>query len=136
MTLRRNRPGGSDSLSRHASCGAQSSTQSIAKFRPKLEVDEALHLPGESLPITVPPEFFYSGQAVDIDIFCTHHLFEAKPPMRASHAARFHPAVRGFADSEAGNEVVHHHGSSLNMSRDPLAALGIARPDAGGKTEF
>ena len=88
------------------------------------------------LSVSVPPDFFHSRQPVGIEIFYPHHFFQAKASVRAADATCLDPSVGSFADAEAGDYVVHHHGSGLNSSRHRFSAGAISGPDAGGQTIF
>ena len=82
----------------------------------KHQIEEAFHLPREGLAISVPPDFLHAGQKVGVHVLDPYHLLQTDTSMGATHAARFHSAVRSFTDAEASDRVVHHDCRGLNTA--------------------
>src|SRR5512132_2452264 len=78
-------------------CGADA----LADASRELQVKERLHLTSERLAVSIPPDFLYARQSIDVEVFHAYHLFQAKLPVRAAYAAGLHSSVRRFTDAEA-----------------------------------
>src|SRR5579864_568085 len=117
-------------------CASYSPAHALCKVPAEEKFNKPAHLLDESRAIAVPPEFLHAGHAVRVNVLGPHHFFQAEASVSAADAAGFLASVRSFADAEAGNEVIDHHGPGVDAARQSLTAMTVARPHAGREAEL
>src|ERR1700722_6054176 len=93
---------------------AQRSLQVSPPTARELHIQKTFHLVAKDLTVRVPPDLLHAGHQIDVEIFCSDHLFKTKASMRAAQAASLDATMRSFADSEAGNYIIHHDRAGMN----------------------
>src|SRR5260370_8978034 len=110
----------------------QSGGKALPPMAGEEEINRVFHLRHKSAAVAVPPDFLHARQAIRIHVLRPDHLFKAKAAVAAPDAARLHAAVRGLAAAVAGDHIVHHAYSPLDLPAHALPAFAIARPAAPG----
>src|SRR6266849_9348813 len=114
----------------------QSGGKALPPMAGEEEINRVFHLRHKSAAVAVPPDFLHARQAIRIHVLRPDHLFKTKAAMAAAHATRLHATVRGLADAIAGDHIVHHDCSRLDLRGHGLAAFAICCPDAGSQSKF
>src|SRR3954447_20624964 len=89
-------------LAKEHSSGTQGTAKSRRSGASKLHIEKVFHLAGELGSVAIPPDLLYSWHTFGTQVLDADHLFQTESSVRSSNAARFHAAMRSFADSKAG----------------------------------